>query len=367
MQTDSHARIGSGSVTSTSTSTSTSDRAAKHDRLVRILDSHGAESIALTRPETLSWYFDGARTGVPYGGLPVFSALVHRDGTAEVTALENEAERLGTEEIRGAEIRAVAWYSDLTEIFPGALLDTAVTAELRQARAALLPVERNRYQALGRDAAAAMTHVMQQCRPDMSEYDLAAELAHAAVAIGAEPSVILVAGAERGSIQHPLPTPAAIGDRVMAVLTAKRFGLHVSLTRWARFTGSDAPAEIALREVEADAFTATRPGRELREVLGDIASSYARHGFGTTDRPAWREHHQGGPTGYLGRDPKADPNTTALVAAGGAFAWNPWAAHAKIEDTVIVDGEGVDVLSVDPAWPTVQVCGLPRPIALDLS
>lgn len=220
---------------------------------------------------------------------------------------------------------------------------------------------------LGRDAAAAMTHVLQRCRPGMSEYDVAADLAHAVLSTGSEPSVILVAGASRGGIQHPLPTSAAIGDRVMAVLTAKRFGLHVSLTRWARFGGSETPAEIALREVEADAFAATRPGREVREVLGDIASSYARHGFGAVDRPAWREHHQGGPTGYLGRDPKADPRTTTLVAAGGAFAWNPWVPHAKIEDTVIVDGEGVDVLSVDPAWPAVQIRGLQRPIALDLS
>lgn len=361
MLNDSLARAGAGSTTPTS------DRPAKHDRLVQILDRHGAESIALTRPETLSWYFDGARTGVPYGGLPVFSALVHRDGTAQVTALENEAERLGAEEIGGAEIRAVPWYADLMEGVPGALLDTAVTGELRQARAALLPVERERYRMLGQDAAAAMTHVLQRCRPDMSEYDLAADLAHAVLSTGAEPSVILVAGAARGGIQHPLPTSAAVGDRVMAVLTAKRFGLHVSLTRWARFGGAETTAEIALREVEADAFAATRPGREVREVLGDIASAYVRHGLGTADRPAWRQHHQGGPTGYLGRDPKADPRTTTLVTAGGAFAWNPWVPHAKIEDTVLIDAEGVDVLSVDPAWPTVQVRGLLRPIALDLS
>jgi hypothetical protein len=345
----------------------TTDRPLKLERLRRILDAHDAGSIALTRSENLAWYFDGARTSVPSGGPAVFSAVVHLDGTVIVTAPENEAQRLADEEIAGAEIRTVPWYSDPAQSGTAALRDDDLVDELRRARATLLPVERQRYRALGRDAASAMTHVLQTAHPGMTEHDLAADLAHSVRFTGAEPSVILVAGAARGGIQHPLPTSAPIGERVMAVLTVKRFGLHVSLTRWARFSGAETHEEIALREVEADAFAATRPGREVREVLGDIASSYARHGFGTADRPAWRQHHQGGPTGYLGRDPKADPSTTALVAAGGAFAWNPWIAHAKVEDTVVIDSDGIDVLSVDPAWPTVQVRGLARPVALDLS
>ncbi|GAB3630874.1 M24 family metallopeptidase [Microbacterium shaanxiense] len=343
------------------------DRPLKLERLRRILDAHDAESITLTRPENLAWYFDGARTGVPSGGPAVFSAVVHLDGTVIVTAPVNEAQRLSDEEIAGAEIHTVPWYSDPAQSGAEALRDDELIEELRRARATLLPAERQRYRALGRDAAAAMTYVLQTARPDMTEHDLAADVAHAVRSTGAEPSVILVAGAARGGIQHPLPTSAAIGERVMAVLTAKRFGLHVSVTRWARFGGAETPAEIALREVEADAFAATRPGREVREVLGDIASSYARHDFGAVDRPAWCEHHQGGPTGYLGRDPKATPTDSMLVASGGAFAWNPWVPHAKLEDTVIVDADGIEVLSADPVWPTVQVRGLPRPTALDLS
>lgn len=344
-----------------------SDRPQKQQRLAAILDAHGADAIALTLPENLSWYFDGARCSVPYGGPPVFSALVHRDGTAVVTAPENEADRLAKEEIVGAEIRPVAWYADLSATAGSALRDADVAEDMRRARATLLPVERRRYAALGGEAARAMTEVLERSHPQMSERELAADLARAVVAFGADPSVILVAGASRGALQHPLPTDAPIGDRVMAVLTVKRFGLHASLTRWVRFRGEETDAEAAIREVEADAFAASRPGRRLGEVLTDIATSYARHGFGTSEFPAWRAHHQGGPTGYLGRDPKAAPESTALIAPGAAFAWNPWAPHAKIEDTVIIDGDAIDVLTVDPAWPTTQVRGLARPTCLDLS
>lgn len=346
----------------------TTDRPLKHARLVALLDERGADAIQLSRPETLSWYFDGPRTGVPFGGPPVFSAVVHRNGLATVTALENEIDRLAAEEIGGAEFRSVPWFEDPAGSGePNLLRDVDVAADLRRIRAGLLPAERDRYRALGLDMATAMTRVLRSSHPTMSEHQLASHLLAAVAATGATPSVILVAGESRGYVQHPLPTDAVLGGKAMAVVTGVRFGLHVSITRWVRFRGDETPAERSLRRVEADIFAATVPGRALREVLADIGEAYAAHGFGTADRPAWRAHHQGGPTGYLGRDPKATPRDEALVAHGGAFAWNPWVPYAKIEDTIVVDGAGIEVLTVDPEWPTTLVDELARPVALDLT
>ena len=348
------------------------DRPRKHARLVEILDAHGADRILLTGTEALAWYFDGPRTAVPLGGAPVFSATVHRDGTAVVTALANEAERLAHEEIAGAEFRVIDWFGDLQAADPGTLRETDATAELRAARASLLPFERERYAALGRDMAAALTRVLSAATPRITERELAGALSRAIYEAGAEPAVTLVAGASRAHVQHPLPTDAALGDRAMGVATGRRHGLHVSVTRWVRFAPEDSAtrdAERRLLEVEADVWAATVPGRTLDDVLGDIRAAYARQGFGPD---AWLRHHQGGPTGYNGRDPKAAPGSTDLVRAGQAFAWNPW-AHAdgvgvKTEDTVIVDGDGsVTALSADPAWPTLDVRGIARPATLDLS
>ena len=346
----------------------TTDRPLKHARLVALLDEYEVDAIQLTRPETLSWYFDGPRTSVPFGGQPVFSAVVRREGRATVTALENEIDRLADEEIGGAEFRSIPWFQDPTESGePNLLRDIDVAEELRRIRGSLLPAERGRYRALGSDIASALTRVLLSAQPTMAEHRLASDLIAAVAATGATPSVILVAGESRGGVQHPLPTDAVLGDRAMAVVTAVRFGLHVSITRWVRFRGEETSAESTLRQVEADIFAATIPGRPMREVLTDIATAYEAHGFGTADRPAWRAHHQGGPTGYLGRDPKAMPHDETLVAHGGAFAWNPWVPHAKIEDTIVVDDTGIEVLTVDPSWPTTPVRGLARPLTLDLS
>ncbi|MGW9112984.1 M24 family metallopeptidase [Microbacterium sp. NPDC055683] len=339
------------------------DRAVKTSRITGILERRGLDAVRLTSGEALSWLFDGARTSVPVGGAAVFSASVGRDGQVRVRALRNEAERLAAEELPGADIDVVDWFAPLDAIEPGEAAESAISAELRAARAALLPSEVQRFRALGADAAAALTEALSGAHPDETESALAGRLASAVYARGAEPVVVLVAGAARSGVQHPVPTAHPLGRRAMAVVTAKRHGLHASATRWVRFGGAEPEAAARIREVEAEAWAATRPGRTLADVLSDIAAAYLQHGFGPD---AWLRHHQGGPTGYAGRDPKAAPTSRERVDVDQAFAWNPWAPGAKAEDTVLVGAAGIQALTIDPAWPTTAVRGMARPAELDL-
>ena len=344
----------------------TTDRPQKLARVMRLLADRDATELLLTAPENLAWFFDGARVQVPYGGAPVLTASIGRDGGIRVSAFANEVDRLAVEELDGIELRPVPWSASLPDPAPGGLRDTDAVGELRALRASLLPAERARYRAFGRDVAQAVTTVLRDARPEQSERELAARLAHAVVALGAEPVVLLVGGHSRRLWRHPLPTDAPLGRRAMAVVGARRHGLVINLSRWVRFGPAEpgeAATDAALLEVEADAFAATRPGRTLGDALDDIRSAYLRHGFGPDE---WLRHHQGGPTGYLGRDPRATPGGSEIIASGQAFAWNPTAPGAKVEDTVIIDTDGVDVLTVDPAWPTTTIRGLPRPTELEL-
>ena len=72
-----------------------------------------------------------------------------------------------------------------------------------------------------------------------------------------------------------------------------------------------------------------------------------------------------GAAGYAGRDPRGTLSVADLVQPDQAFAWNPSAPGAKVEDTVFVRESGIEVLTVDPRWPTVATNGLDRPIELD--
>lgn len=344
------------------------DRQHKLARLVAVMDRHGLESIQLSRAENLSWYFDGARATVPYGGAPVFSAIVHRDGRAVVRVPTNELERIAAEEVAGADFERCEWFETVVLPSSPGHSDVELEEDLREARASLLPAELGRYRSLAEDTAQAMTAALSRATPAMSEFDLAAAIAAEVTARAADVSVLLVAGAERSHLQHPLPTHRRLGDRAMGVVTARRHGMYVSLTRWVSFSGrADDATTKSLREVEAQIFDATRAGRRLGDVVNDIAQAYRHFGLGTPEDPAWTRHHQGGPTGYLGRDPKAMPDATLRLQAGGAFAWNPWVPGAKLEDTVLLGADGIEILSVDPAWPSTTVQGRKRPLTLDLS
>ncbi len=238
-------------------------------------------------------------------------------------------------------------------------------AALRTARASLGPAELERYRRLGRDAATAMTEVLQSARPEWSGHQLAGAGAEALWGRGIHPALVLVGDARRLPLhRHPTPSRDPLGERAMLVFCARRHGLYANLTRFVYFrppTSEQRRIDAAVAEVEAAAFAASRPGRTLAEVYAAIVDAYARAGHAGAEA----RHHQGGPCGYLARDAIATPERHAALAQDGAVAWNPSLPGAKIEDTAVVHADGLELLTVDPAWPSRQVHGRARPALLE--
>ena len=351
------------------------DRAEKRRRVLEILDGAGRETLLLTSHTALTWYLDGSRVHISLAGDPIAAMLVGREGDHLVT-FNNEAARMAAEELpAGVLLHGVPWYGhlgdkadalarDLTGQVP--LPEAAVAAELRAARQPLLPGESARYAKLCRDLACAMTDVLSGARPEDTEFELAAALASRVVAAGAEPVVLLCNGTSRSSFRHPLPTHAPIGRRAMLVACARRDGMVANVTRWVRFdasTLSERNAETRIAAVEADIFDATVPGTRLSSIFTEIKGAYSRHGFGAEQ---WELHHQGGPAGYAGRDPRVTAAADDAVVVNQAFTWNPSGPGVKIEDTVQLTPGGITVLTADPRWPTEPVNGIGRPLTLQL-
>jgi Xaa-Pro aminopeptidase len=349
------------------------DRTIKRRRVLDILDAKGQDSLLLTTHTALTWYLDGSRVHISLAGDPIAALLVDRDGDHLVT-FNNEAGRIAAEELpAGVTLHSVPWYGNLHEAAAvvGAgnaapLAEGDVTPELRAARQQLLPAESARYARLSADVAAIMTDVLSTARPETTEFELVSALAARVVAAGAEPLVLLCNGSSRSDFRHPLATHSPLGRRAMAVVCARRDGLVANITRWVRFdagTPDERDAEARIAAVEADIFDATVPGARLDRVFGEIKASYARHGFGAGQ---WEQHHQGGPAGYAGRDPRVTAAATDTVVLNQAFTWNPSGPAVKIEDTVQLTESGLQVLTVDSRWPATTVNGLQRPATLQL-
>ncbi len=304
------------------------------------------------------------------------SVLVTRED-AYLVAPNNELRRLVDEQVTGAGFTPVEWpwpEEDGEGRIVERLCDPARTVsdlgrlglpvappELAELRLTLLPPERDRYRRLGRDAAEAVEVAVLAAQPGDRELDIAARLEFECRRRDVVAVVALVGVDNRlGVFRHPLPTARRLERTVLVSLTGRRHGLHASLTRMVHFHSHLAGAadpdleerHAAAVRVDARLIAESEPGAGLGAVFDRGVEQYQREGFGGE----WRLHHQGGLTGYAGREVFASSAAHHTLRAGQAAAWNPTIGGAKSEDTILVgDGAGPETLTRTSTWPQVAV------------
>lgn len=223
-------------------------------------------------------------------------------------------------------------------------------------RCELQDAEIRRYKALGRDCALVVETVCRQVAVGDSEFQIESEIARHALARGIQPYVALVAVDERvRKFRHPTPTAKKLRKHAMLVLCGQRHGLIANLTRFVHF--GPLPADLVKRHaavlrVEAAYWDATVPGQTWGSAFAAAQRQYKAEGFADE----WQLHHQGGPTGYTGRDIIVTPGEKRLVHDRQAVAWNPSITGTKTEDTYLIDGDNrIVVTEASDAWPRVTV------------
>ena len=331
---------------------------SRREKARDLMDRLGLGALLMRRPANFAWYTGGADNRVDHADpLGVAGILLTRE--AEYVITDNiEAPRMRGEEMPGFEVVEHPWYEDpartLRALIGGSPLGTDfpggyapdVSAEVSPLRHVLDADAIERYRLLGADAVAAISEAAASLRPATDEREAAASLEGACRRRGMSAPVLIAASEERmGLYRHPIPHGGALGRRGMLVVCAERGGLYANLTRILDFEEPD--PETARRQEACDVILrrmreeATRPGRTLAEALADCRRYYAEEGF----PDGWRDHHQGGMTGYASREVVATPETRQGVEIGQAFAWNPSLRGAKAEETFILTGNGPEVMT----------------------
>lgn len=353
--------------------TRSEELAVKLERVREWLADTDLHGVALRTRANFAWFTCGGRSDVSRAS-DVGVATVFISADRLVLASNNiELERLAVEEL-GAELDAFElaefpWYDPDGEAGVLASLSGGkpigvdagqggqpIAARINALRNPLTAAEIDRYRALGALASETTESVCRQIRSGMSEHDVTAMIHEAFERQGVRVPVNLVAADERIDLRrHPIVKGQPINQRVMAVVCAERHGLIVSLTRLVHFEPLDGELKIrhrAVCQVDAAAIVATRPGRRLCDVFKVIQDEYDRQGFDGE----WQLHHQGGPTGYLGRDAFANPTSDVPVVTDQAYAWNPSITGTKSEDTILVTDSGFEMISEPGSdWPTVGI------------
>jgi Xaa-Pro dipeptidase len=335
--------------------------------------------LVLTTPGAVAWATGGVTPPVDRtAGTDLVWAVFTRSGASLITT-EVEAERVreeyGPEQHGFGELAVVPWYEPdafvaAAEELAGAgaadlaadgheAFGTDAAADLTALRLTLSEAEQADLRDLGADAAAALEWALAAWKPGERDLDLQAQCAAALEARGADAPVLIVGGDERVMrYRHPMAIGAPVRRLAMAVVVARRAGLHAAATRFAS-AGPVPAGYAALRarvlRIEREVLAACRPGRSYADALTALDRAYA-----TAGHPGgWAGHYQGGPIGYAQREFEIAPGQrdsrwpAQPIRAGHAVAWNPsLPGGAKAEDTYLITAGRPERVTASDDWPT---------------
>ncbi|MGH7610829.1 MAG: M24 family metallopeptidase [Candidatus Dormibacteria bacterium] len=229
---------------------------------------------------------------------------------------------------------------------------------------------------LGADTADSLESALRDWVPGEVDRSIQARLVGSLESKGVEPVTVIVSGDERvRAFRHPMASGVPVRELAMAVIVARRGGLHAAATRLASAGPLDAELKSRLRlvrSVEDAVLQASRAGATYGRAAEVLERAYAAAGH----NGAWAEHYQGGPIGYAGREfelapgERGSPWWDVPIESGQAVAWNPsLRGGAKVEDTYLVGRDGLACLTPPGDWPTEPDLGgfaQQRPAVLDV-
>jgi Xaa-Pro aminopeptidase len=350
--------------------------AAARPRGTEIRAQYSERPLLLTTPGSVNWITGGLSDAVDITSSsdPVWF-VESKHGRALVTS-EIEAPRLAGDfdlDALGWELLTVPWFDAEAPLravtsFAGLSSDWLltdrpdlgldITDEIVSARMVLSEPERSDLRSLGALAAFSLEASLDEWRPGKStDFDIAANVSANLERAGAHAVCLIVGGDDRlRSFRHPLAIGATLKEAAMAVVVARRGGLHVAATRTAVASEADPILALVaqLETVHAAVLHATRPGNTWGDAVEALAKGYENIG-----KPgAWREHFQGGPIAFEQREFELAPGHNGSpfwdldCHADSGVAWNPsLGGGAKIEETYLVGADGPELLTTGGGWP----------------
>jgi antitoxin VapB len=349
---------------------------AARARVAKLRAANENRPLLVTTPGAVNWITGGLSDPIDIASSsdPVW-ALDSAAGRVLITS-EIEAPRIaGDFEIASAgwDVAAVPWFeadaplnvaTDYCETPIADFMsdrDTIgrnITNKLIRTRMALSTPEQDDLRELGSLVGLALATGIDTWSPGSStDYDIAAVIGAELERHGAKAVCLIVGGDDRvRTLRHPLAIGEVVNDALMAVVVARRGGLHVAATRIAVRLPDD-PIIAAVEDL-GNVHRAVVESSARHETWGESIAALAAGYEAIGHAGSWREHFQGGPIAFEQREFELAPGQTtspfwfAQCEPGTAVAWNPSATGgAKIEETYLVGDDGVELITASPSWP----------------
>lgn len=343
----------------------------KSRRVRNYFAQSGYEAMVIGRTDNFAWFTCGGNNKVlnttEYG----FTILVITESQVYVVSQVMDGPRIAAEELYGLDYEPVflRWYEEsreekVTQLIKGLktisdlpLISGAdyAPAEIYKLHYPLTEKEIDKCRWIGDKSEAIIRKVADETRPGLTEYEIEAMLHYEFTKLDMTLDASMVGSDDRIiKYRHPISSPKKVEKIFFIHPAVRKWGLHANITRMVYF-GDRLPTDIAQRyqavcQVEAAAIARCVPGERFSRILEIEKQIYRDCGFAEE----WRNHFQGGITGYLLADPSLCKDPKAEVSLNQAYDWFITITGVKVEELSINTANGREIISATGKWPTQQ-------------
>ncbi len=344
----------------------------KHDLIREFLSATAHDAVVLGLADSVAWFTSGGDLGFDLGS-DASAVLLYINRSSRAVIADNvQSGRVFEEELAGLgfQLKERPWQEDASRVLgelghnkrlvtdlgqSGIEISRRENDPLRRLRRRLTPLERLRLRLLGRTLSQAVEATCRNFDCGEREADVAGHLAHRLIREGVTPVDLRVANEDRQARFRQPPFKAApIRKRATIAVTGRRHGLCASVTRTVAFGEVDDAfrSQHALAAmVDATCIFFSRPGQVVSDVFRRAKRIYEKF-----DHPQeWLLDYQGNLVGYSPREAVLRPESSLVLESDVAMAWSPSVRSARVQDTVIIDSRGYEVVTAAKDWPQIEV------------
>lgn len=347
------------------------DVTLKQERVSDLLSRLKCDAVLLQTPANIAWFTAGGNVGRASCEM---SAAVFATKEARVIVTNNvDAPQLFERELFGLgfQLKQRAWHEShptlIADLCRGrkVISDCAhpgtrhAADEIRSLRLRLTDLECDRLRRLSKVAAHAVEATARSMTSGQTEAELAGEVAHRLMKRTVTPELVRVCADGRSErFRHWTYGSDPVHHYAVISCIARRWGLSVAVTR----TASLEPVPEELQEAHRKAMLMhatgmffSRDGRNLNEVWPKVKRIYEKFGL----PHEWQLADQASVIGYDPSEVQVTPDCDLRLTAPMAVHWHPSVGPAMLGDTILVNENEVEFLTLSRDWPrlTVEIKG----------
>lgn len=331
----------------------------KQHTVIKYLEENGLDGILFTRPDNLSWLFEGEidpqlDRGISKG----FFFILNTKNSVTVICQEEDrgflSEKFSNFDLQ---FQTCLWHENLykkvEEIIPESFVietdsmefvlnkkATLLKRDFYQKRIILTDKEINRLRTLGKLTESILYEFSSELHPEIPESEIEKVLKALYIETGIETPLIFVSS-DRGISRCGNCFSSSKGNKkyIMISLVTRRMGLHVSLTRFFHF--GIPPSYIEEEYLKTSTLFSALAIEALNvSRLGDLysAGEALYKGFGAEKE--FLKNTFGKILGYSSSDFPIAPGSDVALLKPMAMSFNPTLPYARSEDTFIIHPDG---------------------------